>query len=515
MFKIGACRMKTLARLLVGPLFLLLAANLARSAEAIDPYNPPEGLFSDEWLEVYLGGSKMGYGHNTCRREGGVVHTATEMQLRIGRAGQAIELGVKQKTKETVDGTPLAFSSEMDFSAQTLSMKGTIANGVVKVTTSQSGVEQTQAYDFPEGALMSWGLLRESLIRGYKPGVEYTLDVYEPQSMLNAAIKTTTKIGDWEEFDHRGQKLRGMRAEATMVMPVGTIRMTSWVDAHGTVLKGELPFPGVGDLVLYSVDEATALGDFMPPEIFMTTTITVPRIDTQKARAIKFRVTLKDEATGPLELPTTGMQKPRMINDRTAEVVVMRQRHVGPANDKYATPSDPALREYRDSNLSMNLDDPELIKVAKKASGGAQEPFELAANLRRFAREYIRNKSLDIGFATANEVCRTQEGDCSEHGVFLAALGRLNGLPSRVVVGIAYAPIFGGATDIMGYHMWTQFYIDGEWYDFDAALGDEREPSPARIAFAVSSLKHAGLVELSLPLIGTMGALDVEVVEVR
>ncbi|UCF32830.1 MAG: transglutaminase domain-containing protein, partial [Phycisphaerales bacterium] len=508
-------RMKTLARLLLGSLFLLLVAEVARSAEAIDPRNPPEGLFSDEWLEVHLGGSKIGYGHNTCRREGDAVHTATEMHLRIGRAGQAIELGVKQKSKETVDGTPLAFSSEMDFSAQTLAMKGTIADGVVKVTTSQAGIEQTQEYDFPDGALMSWGLLREGLIRGYKPGVEYTLDVYEPQSMLNAAIKTITKIGDWEEFDHRGQKLRGMRAEATMVMPVGTMRMTSWVAADGTVLKGELPFPGVGDLVLYSVDEATALGDFMPPEIFMTTTITVPRIDTQKARAIKFRVTLKDQATEPLELPTTGMQKPKVINDRAAEVIVMRQRHVGPANIEYAAPSDPALREYLDSNLSMNLEDPELIKVAKEASGGAKDPFELADNLRRFARDYISNKSLDIGFATAGEVCRTREGDCSEHGVFLAALGRVNGLPSRVVVGLAYAPIFGGATDIMGYHMWTQFYINGEWYDFDAALGDEREPSPARIAFAVSSLKHAGLVELSLALIGKMGLIDLEVVEVR
>ena len=142
------------------------------------------------------------------------------------------------------------------------------------------------------------------------------------------------------------------------------------------------------------------------------------------------------------------------------------------------------------------------------------EPFALADRLRRFVTDYVADKNLNIGFGTASEVCRTKEGDCSEHGVLLAALGRLSGLPSRVAVGVAYLPVFGGREHIFGYHMWTQFFIDGRWIDVDAAI-PETECSPTRIAFATSSLKNAGLADLSLPLLSKIGAIDIDVLEVE
>ena len=172
------------------------------------------------------------------------------------------------------------------------------------------------------------------------------------------------------------------------------------------------------------------------------------------------------------------------------------------------------MAEYLEGNLMINTADPKLIDLAKQAGGGEKEPFALADKLRRFVTEYVVTKSLNIGFATASEVARTKEGDCSEHGVLLAALGRLNGLPSRVVVGLAYVPIFGNQDHIFGYHMWTQFFIDGRWIDVDAALR-ETDCSPARIAFAVSSLKNAGLADLSLPLLTKLGAIDIEILDVE
>lgn len=162
----------------------------------------------------------------------------------------------------------------------------------------------------------------------------------------------------------------------------------------------------------------------------------------------------------------------------------------------------------------INTDDPELKKLAKEATGGEKDPYKLADKLRQFVTEYVASKNLNIGFATASEVARNKEGDCSEHGVLLAALARINGLPSRVVVGLAYVPIFGKQDDIFGYHMWTQVYIDGRWLDIDAALR-ETVCSPIRLAFATSSLKSAGLAELSLPLLDKIGAIDIDVLEIE
>ncbi len=173
----------------------------------------------------------------------------------------------------------------------------------------------------------------------------------------------------------------------------------------------------------------------------------------------------------------------------------------------------PALAEYLDGNLMINIADPQLAAIAKEASRGETEPFALGDNLRRFVTEYVKSKNLNVGFATASEVCRNKEGDCSEHGVLLAALGRLCNLPSRVAVGVVYLRSYGGKTNVFGYHMWTQFYIGNRWIDFDAALR-ETQCSPIRIAFATSSLKRNGLADLSLPLISKIGAIDIEIVEV-
>ena len=161
----------------------------------------------------------------------------------------------------------------------------------------------------------------------------------------------------------------------------------------------------------------------------------------------------------------------------------------------------------------INTADPELIALAKRAAGGETEPFALADKLRRFVSDYVEDKNLNVAFATASEVCRNKEGDCSEHAVLLAALGRLNGLPSRVVAGVAYASVFGGQRNVFVYHMWTQFLIKGEWIDLDAALR-ETVCSPARIALVTSSLKNAGLADLALPLISKIGAIEIDILEI-
>ena len=107
-----------------------------------------------------------------------------------------------------------------------------------------------------------------------------------------------------------------------------------------------------------------------------------------------------------------------------------------------------------------------------------------------------------------------RQGDCSEHAVLLAAFGRINGFPSRVIVGLAYVPRLGGRNDVFGYHMWTQFMIGGEWIDLDAALR-ETDCSPTRIAFATSSLHNAGMADLSLPLLSRIGGIDIDILEIE
>lgn len=483
-------------------------------AAPINPDNPPQGRFSDEWSEIYFGGNKVGYAHSTMGREGDVVQTTTSFNMHLGRDDQPVKIAVSQFNTETVAGAPVAFGSEMDMSVMKSATKGTVKDGKVTIVTSQYGMDQTQSFDFPKDAVLNgWGIYRESLKKGFKPGTTYTTATYSPELRLDGAVSAVTTVGDWEEFNHRGKTMKGQRVVVSLQAPMGTFEMVSWIDADGKPLKAKVPVAGLGDIEMLTVDQATALAEFAPPEFFNTTVVPAKRkIDRAKVNSIKYKITAKNPTTKLGELPATEMQRVTAKTEQAIELQVARIPHKSQSSSP--KPQTPPLAEYLESNLMINTTDEKLIALAKEAAGGEKEPLQLADKLRRFVTDYVTTKSLNIGFATASEVARTREGDCSEHGVLLAALGRINGIPARVAVGLAYVPIFGRQDDIFGYHMWTQFYIDGRWIDVDAALR-ETDVSPARLTFAVSSLKNAGLADLSMPLLSLIGAIDIDIVSVE
>ena len=103
---------------------------------------------------------------------------------------------------------------------------------------------------------------------------------------------------------------------------------------------------------------------------------------------------------------------------------------------------------------------------------------------------------------------RSHEGDCSEHGVLLAAMLRAEGIPSRVASGLVWMD----GLDAFGWHMWTQAFIDGQWIDLDATL---RVPfTVGHILVATSALEDGDGQRELLALLGLLGNLEVEVVRV-
>ncbi len=480
-------------------------------AAPFDVENPPQGRFSDEWLDLHLMGGKVGYAHSTMSRNGDVITTAMDMHMRMGRVDQPIKVDITQSTEEYLSGKPIRFSTRTHAAAIAMQVAGTVKDGRVTIVTSQYGMDQTQSFDFAPESIMAWGLYRESIRRGFTPGTEYTLKTYAPDIRLDGPVPVKISVGQWETFEHHGTQ-RGQKLLSTMDAPIGKLDVTTWVDADGVPLKMVVPAPGMGDMSLYATNQASALAEFVPPEMFMTSTVKAERtLDYKNIAKIKFAMRPREKGAELGAVPQTGMQSVRSGKDGVSTILVHRQDHHKPEGAVKETDAD--MAEYLSANLMINTKDPKLIELAHQAAGGEKDPYKLADKLRRFVTEYITEKNLTVAFATASEVCRTKEGDCSEHGILLAALGRINGLPSRVVAGIAYVPLFGNQQDIFGYHMWTEFYIDHRWINVDAALRETR-CNPARIAMATSSLKNAGMADLSLPLLKKIGAIDLEVLEI-
>jgi transglutaminase-like putative cysteine protease len=177
---------------------------------------------------------------------------------------------------------------------------------------------------------------------------------------------------------------------------------------------------------------------------------------------------------------------------------------------------------YRSASAMIDSDDEFIRELTQRAlakddeteeAAGADDLMQKAETLRKFVRRHISKKDMGTGFASASETAKTRTGDCSEHGVLLAAMLRAAGIPARVTTGLIYADAFEGHRDIFGWHMWTQALIDGKWVDFDATL--PRRYNAVHVLTSVSSLRD-GMSSADLaPVMQLLGNIEIEVLEVE
>ncbi len=500
---------------LTAALFLLAVV----PALAIDVNNPPKGVFADDWYAVMIDGRKSGHMRSMLERKGDIIRSATTMQMTAGRGQTTITVTVTQESEETLDGKPLAFSNTMRLGMIPTSTKGQIKDGKVTITTSQFGQKgQTATYDLPDGAKMSWGVFREEIERGLTPGTRYEISMYEPTMAADRLTPATIEILEKETIDLFGRKVQAIRSRQTMKVKAllgREIEMTttSWLEDDGTPVKVQMELMNI-PVEMVACTKTIALSKDDPADIMDRTLVTLEgRLDEFDADAPqqRYRITARGNGDGQrLELPETGMQKVERRSTDSLDVTVTRlsARKSRPA-------ARPLTADERKLYLApaplVNYEDPPVKALAREAAGDEKDPRKLAARLRRFVAEYIQAKSLSVGFASAGEVARSKEGDCTEHGVLLAALGRANGIPTRIVTGLVHADEFNARNNVFVGHLWTQFYLDGEWVDVDAAL-PQAEPDATHIAMDLNAAADTGMADMVGSLWLTMGNLRIEAI---
>ncbi len=494
-------------------------------ALAIDLDNPPQGVFSDEWYAVMLNGSKSGHMHATMQRvkKGGddFIRMKMDMILEIGRAGRTVKMTVKQETEETVAGEPRGFSNTMIFGALPTPnvTRGTIRDGKVRVTSQQFGQHAAErVYDLPEGALMSWAAYREQMRHGFEPGTAYELKLYEPGTAPDRLTPAKVEILERETIDLFGRQVNAIRAKQTLTMKgmlgAGTEMETlTWFNDAGDPVKIKMEMLNV-PLEIMACPKTVALSPNDPADLLIDTMIEVRQPVDAKAESITYAIGLKPgkDKGKPLEVIDTGMQH-KLPGGRAGKVLLqvnrMPLRSDAGGREKL---TDQEKERYLAASAMVNYKDPEVAKLYDKAVGREKDPHKVAEKLVGFVDGYINSKNLGVGFATASEVARTRSGDCSEHGILLAALGRAAGIPTRVVAGVVYADQFAARENIFAGHMWTQFFIDGRWIDLDATRS-QSEVDATHIALSVSDAGDSGLADLVTSVWLNLGNLTIEVVK--
>ena len=455
----------------------------------------------------------MGYSHTTAKDVGSgrvVLRTENVTHLAIRRGAETSRQEVRIVTLERPSGELLKLDVEIKMDAQPIHTTGRVNGNRLEIETTGAAATPVQT-SIPWSAddrgpfAMEQSLLRKPM----QPGEHRTIKMFEAEVQQVVDVELSAK-------DYQSTKLRSgsqtlLRIGAVVRFPNNQkLEETVWADRTGDVLKTVMPM--LGGLEAYRATKAEALekADAAPLDLLSSMMVKAepPLADAHHTREVHYRVHL--DGSDPASVFASGpTQAVKSIDANTAEITVYAIRP-GRSDGNRKAPADPPTADDLRPNLWVQSDDPLIVADAKKAAGDEKDPWRVAVALERFVNREVTKKNFSQTFASAAEVARLREGDCTEHAVFLMALCRARGIPARAAFGLVYLP----SQRAFFYHMWTEAYIEKRWIPIDGTLA-QGGIGAAHLKIAQSSLKDATATERVLPVAQILGRLSIKVVSAK
>ncbi len=287
---------------------------------------------------------------------------------------------------------------------------------------------------------------------------------------------------------------------------MGGITTREWVDLDGITHRMESGLMGL-KLVLTRTDMTTALDGLTEVDVILNTKIlstgSYPKINSKRMSA---KISLPNPESAII---TNHRQSLTPLNGTP-----MLQLDIYMLNDlptitraKLAEQiqKDQSLTQFLSSSVYVQSDHPLIVQEAKAVVGHETIAQEAAGQLNRWVYETIKNKNLQIGFASALQTLKSRTGDCTEHTVLYVALARAVGLPARVCAGLVFQQ------DAFYYHFWPEVYI-GEWLATDPTLG-QWQADASHIQLAGSVMESDSMIEMGEGVMRTLNQLEIEILE--
>ena len=438
---------------------ILLAAGFPALADA-------EASLDEQWFAVMLNGAKTGHMRAERRVEENRVITEQFMALGLERMGITISVENLDRYVETIAGEPLEFESVQKTSGVSMTVRGQVQDGNLTVVSGTMGSEQTRSMKWPEGALLAEGQRLATLDVDLEPGTEFTVTAFVPSAM--EAVDVHHRVESKESVDLFGREIELIRIIQAMKIGMLDTETTAWVDPAFELQKMTMSVMGL-QLEIKACPKQCALSDNEPTEFFTNALATSPTPITDEMLATGVVYTLSARSDDvDIHFPQSAEQTVS-VNDGNWTLRVARQ---SPAATEFPYQgSDPDLVAATKPTNWMQSDAPAIQQAARDAAANAKTAAEAMRALEGFVAGYVNDKSLSVGYASALEVLETKAGDCTEHALLLAAMGRSLGIPTRVATGLAYVDDWVGYRDTFVPHAWAQAWIGDRWISYDAALG--------------------------------------------
>ena len=479
-------------------LSVVCLAAAAPHTEASHLMNGPQ----DEWHRLQILDHHVGWLHTVAERsvyEGAPAwRVRAEFVMRLLRSGTPIELHRVRVVHFGVETpfAPYAFMMTSNESGEERRVEGRVSEGSMRMTTHIGGRSREHEVELPAGTLFEEAVGYYVHERLADIGNTHSTHVFNGDMLLPMLDAITIDRVEAVELP-RGDTVQATVVEHALDWMDG-VRMTEWYDASGQLVATEMDALGVPMRVLRtSREDATGMGEASDLDVILATKLTVQGPSPTDPTHFTARARLSEGDIAAALLPT---QRQEVGGDDGGGGQLDVRRDAPPAAPAPFPPPPSAHDSLLTPTVYVEADDAAIVAQAREITGQAENSWQAVDSISRWVYAYIRDKTLDKGFATARQTLDSRIGDCTEHTMLAVALTRAAGIPARILAGVVWQ------RDAFYYHFWYEAFV-GEWVAMDPTLG--QGPADARrIQLSGGALESDTALEFGEGILRTLNRLE-------
>jgi transglutaminase-like putative cysteine protease len=473
-------------------------------------------LVEESWEIAQIEGAKVGFLHTTVRRiesNGGKRLLATaELDLTFKRHNALLRVRREHGTEETSEGKVVGvFMRQGQEGGRQLVLAGTLEDGRMHVRIDNGRIDRRiPCSDDVVGLYRLEHLFQQ---RKPKPDDRWTVKRYDPTYNSIVTLRVAVKEREGLSRSARNETSNLLRVELTpepleapgiKVQPPAEVW---WLDESFVPVRRQFELEGLGSVILTRTTREAATAPAAPrqlADIGLKTLIPLNRalVHPYSTRSAVYRITLRGDPDPGSALARDDHQDIRDLRGNTFEL------HVHPLQKQPRRLGDEtAPAECLKPCYFIDCGDARVKELARRAAGEERDPWAKARRIERWVKQNMRvDNTAPLG--PASEAARQLRGDCRHYALLTAALCRAEGIPARTAVGLLY--VEKGRRPMMGFHMWTEVWIDGQWLGLDATLG-QGGVSAAHLKISDHSWHNTASLTPLLPASRILGKITITV----
>jgi hypothetical protein len=441
----------------------------------------------DTWMNIFQDKRKIGFSHTRFDPEPTGYRLTETVHMRINTMGMTQNISLNTKSRLNPDFTLQELDFEISSGRFRFSVLGAIDGNNLQVTTESAGASRKLDIPLTDKLYLMNGIMDAVAATDLKAGDKYAFKIFDPASM--GQVDVIVDVIGPERIE-----VGSVNQQATKIsLNFKGVSQLAWIGKDGDIIKEK----GLLGISLIKTDRKDALNGLSLQSSQDLTTFASVASNIQLENADALEV-LRVRVEG---IPFEKLQLHGGRQTLNGQVLTVKKESLSHLASELKIENLTALQKvFLKPGPFIQSDDPKIRDLVQDIlrDEPAADPLTRAEKLMNWVYTHIEKRPV-LSLPDALSTLDNKVGDCNEHAVLLAALGRAAGIPTRIEAGLVYLK------GRFYYHAWNLMYL-GQWVTVDPIFG--------QLPADVSHLRLAtGSPERQLDIMGVIGNIRLTILQ--